>query len=409
MLRKILISAYACEPQKGSEPAVGWNWVLQVAKFAEVWVITRTNNKEVIEAELKNYPKPNLHFVYVDLPKWMRFWKKGQKGVHLYYLLWQLAAYFKAKELTKIIKYDISHHITFVNDWLPSFLAFLPIPFVWGPIGSHPPIPIKFIMPNKKGIILEIIMVQLRIIFRILNPAFYITVFRAKAIIMIHSSIRKRFPFIFVNNNKIFYKSAIGMSDRINHINTRNRNEKKVNIISVGRLVYFKGFHLALFAISKLLKKRKDISITIIGDGMDRKFLRKLSKKMNIDKHVTFFGNVSREIVIKTMITSDIFLFPSFEGGGMVVLEAMACGLPVVCLDYGGPGEMVTNECGIKIKPRNYDQTIKDLADALLRLADNPELRKKMGDAGKKRVFEYYLWEKKGEFIKRVYDKVLQY
>jgi hypothetical protein len=78
---KVLISAYACEPHKGSEPGVGWNWAKQIAKFAEVWVITRANNREVIEEELKRSPEPNLHFIYVDLPKWMRFWKKKQRGV----------------------------------------------------------------------------------------------------------------------------------------------------------------------------------------------------------------------------------------------------------------------------------------------------------------------------------------
>ncbi len=91
----------------------------------------------------------------------------------------------------------------------------------------------------------------------------------------------------------------------------------------------------------------------------------------------------------------------------MVVLEAMASGLPVVCLDYGGPGEMVTEECGIKVKPVTPEQTIEDLADALLKLANDPALRRRMGEAGRKRVEEVYSWEKKGEFIKKMYEKVL--
>lgn len=147
---KVLVSAYACEPNKGSEPGVGWNWAKQIAKFAEVWVITRANNKEVIEEELRKNPEPNMHFVYIDLPRWMRFWKKKQRGVRTYYYLWQFALLKKAKKLHKLLHFDLAHHVTFVNDWLPSSLALLNVPFVWGPIGSHALFPNSF-QPNKKS------------------------------------------------------------------------------------------------------------------------------------------------------------------------------------------------------------------------------------------------------------------
>src|SRR6266511_405878 len=94
---KVLISVYACEPDKGSEPGVGWNWVKQIARFHEVWAITRANNRDPIERELAKQPMPNVRWVYFDLPKWSRFWKKGPRGVHLYYYLWQIGAYFKGK------------------------------------------------------------------------------------------------------------------------------------------------------------------------------------------------------------------------------------------------------------------------------------------------------------------------
>ena len=72
---RILLSAYACEPEKGSEQGVGWGWVGVISKFAEVWVVTRANNEEITKAYLRENPNPNLHFIYVDLPGWMRFWK----------------------------------------------------------------------------------------------------------------------------------------------------------------------------------------------------------------------------------------------------------------------------------------------------------------------------------------------
>lgn len=112
---KILVSAYACEPGKGSEPGVGWNWVKQLARFHDVWVLTRTNNREPIERALAQEPMANVHWVYFDLPRWARFWKKGRRGVHLYYYLWQIGAYFVGRRLHNQVKFDLVHHITFDN------------------------------------------------------------------------------------------------------------------------------------------------------------------------------------------------------------------------------------------------------------------------------------------------------
>ena len=94
---RVLVSSYACEPGRGSEPGVGWNWVRQIARHNPTWIITRWNNKAPIERALEQDPLPNAHFVYFDLPRWASWWKKGARGLHLYYYLWQLAAFFEAR------------------------------------------------------------------------------------------------------------------------------------------------------------------------------------------------------------------------------------------------------------------------------------------------------------------------
>lgn len=403
---KVLISAYACEPHKGSEPGVGWNWTKQIAKFAEVWVITRANNREVIEEELKKNPEPNIHFIYVDLPKWMRFWKKGQRGVHLYYYLWQFAIYFKARRLAKKIKFDIAHHITFVNDWMFSGLSFLNIPFVWGPIGSNLPVSHEF-LPGMQHYIFDRIKHLFRLLVRFFSPLFLLTLFKSKKIILISKNQLQLYPFKYTKATKIVIQQANAVEIQNKQISYKQRSN--LTIYSAGSLIPIKGFHLALCAISRICLNLMTMKYIISGSGTLKKYLESLAEKMNLKNSVIFTGNIERDKVIDFMQQSDIFLFPSFEGGGMVVLEAMACGLPVVCLDYGGPGEMVTDKCGIKVKPITFEQTVTDLTEALLKLAIDPELRRKMGEAGRKRVTEYYTWEKKEEFIKKVYEDVLGY
>jgi glycosyltransferase involved in cell wall biosynthesis len=106
----------------------------------------------------------------------------------------------------------------------------------------------------------------------------------------------------------------------------------------------------------------------------------------------------------------DVFLFPSLhESGGMAPLEAMTAGLPVVCLDLGGPGVSVTAECGIAVPPTTPERVVDAMASALLRLARDPELRRRMGIAARHRATQVYSWEAKAKAIMDVYQRLLEH
>ncbi|HZF26454.1 MAG TPA: hypothetical protein VEZ88_09350, partial [Steroidobacteraceae bacterium] len=110
---RVLLSAYACEPARGSEPGIGWNWARHLAEAGnEVCVLTRANNRMAIESSLRNDPVRRLRFAYYDLPGWARWWKRGGRGVHLYYLLWQWGAFRFARRLHRARAFDVVHHIT---------------------------------------------------------------------------------------------------------------------------------------------------------------------------------------------------------------------------------------------------------------------------------------------------------
>src|SRR3569833_1622416 len=117
---RILVSAYACEPGKGSEPGVGWFFVRHMSRHHELWVLTRQNNRERIEVELARSPLPNVHWNYFDLPGWMRRLKKVPGGLYLYYFLWQSRASRTARDLHREHAFDLAHHVTFVTYWTPS-------------------------------------------------------------------------------------------------------------------------------------------------------------------------------------------------------------------------------------------------------------------------------------------------
>ena len=135
--------AYACQPNRGSEPGVGWNWVKQAARYNEVWALTRSYNRQFIETELEQRPIPNLHFIYHDISGWAGYQRDRPSSPRLYFLLWQMSAVRVCRRLHLQIGFDVAHHVTFVTFDYPSCLAWLKCPFVWGPVGGgeKPPSP----------------------------------------------------------------------------------------------------------------------------------------------------------------------------------------------------------------------------------------------------------------------------
>jgi glycosyltransferase involved in cell wall biosynthesis len=402
---KVLVSAYACEPDKGSEPGVGWNWVKQIAESHEAWVITRANNRESIERSLEESPVPNLHFVYLDLPRWMKFWKRGVRGIHVYYYLWQIAAFFLARRLYRQTPFDLAHQVTFVCDWMPSFLPLLPIPFIWGPIGGQQaPEPLRLHI-GWRGRSQDSIKKLVRWFVQRFDPFFMLTLLRSRSIIAVDSGTAMRIPAPLRHKTDVI--PACGTCPAELPETQSLSPSPNIVILSIGRFIYCKGFSLTIRAFAGLAQQCPDARLVLVGRGVEYAKLRRLVSENGIEDRVEFRDWVPRAEVLKFMQLADIFLFPSYEGGGMVVLEAMTAGKPVVCLDTGGPGEAVTEECGIKVRIENVDQIVQDLSNALYRLAENPTLRSKMGEAAKRRVHQFYDWDRKGEKIKQIYESVL--
>ena len=383
---KILLSAYACEPNKGSEPGVGWNWALEIANRGhEVIVITRNNNRNAIE-DFKNRPK-TLTFIYYDLPKRL-IWLKKLFGIHAYYLLWQIGIYFKVKRELNIINPDIIHHITFVAIRKLSFLALLGKPFYYGPLGGGESCPKELLRHVKiKDRSKEVLRNITNGIVRY-NLFSFIIFSKSKRIFTTTDEskfyINKRF------HKKTFSFPAIGVVDL--KIDYSKQNNKKIHFLYVGNFIYWKGLQIALEALSILNKSGIDFAFTIVGKGDFDKELKKLASTINIDKKINWINWLPQKELAALYESHDIFLFPSLhDSGGMVVLEAISHGLPVVCLDLGGPGHFVTNSIGYKIdvSKKKYETVVSDFAQALLAMNENRELLKQKSETALKKTKDY--------------------
>lgn len=404
---RVLLSAYACEPGQGSEASVGWNSVRQIARHHDVWVLTRMNNRAAIEGALQKAPMPRVQWAYLDLPRWLSFWKKRQRGIRLYYCLWQLQAYLVARRLHRQVGFQLVHHLTFVNYWLPTFLALLPVSFVWGPVGGGESAPRSFLRSfSWRGRMHELLRDLARSIAH-WNPFVRLSARRSALALATTQETAAKLCSLGCRNVGVF--SQLGLvDDEIRQLEVGSKDPSNTfRLISIGNLLHLKGFHLSLRAFAAFHAHFPDSEYWLIGDGPERQRLERLSRRLGISKSVTFWGEIPRCEVLRRLGECDVVVQPGLhDSGGLVCLESLAAGRPVICLDLGGPAGLVTDETGIKIPADTPEQSIRDLAAACERLASDPDLCRRLGAAGQLRGKEHFLWEKKGEFLREIYESV---
>ena len=405
---KILASAYACRPGKGSEPGIGWNLVRELANDHQVWVLTRENNRPAIEAELAAHPLPNLHVVFCDLPSWMQRLNQGQRFVQVHYYGWQIVAYLTARKLHADIGFSLAHHITYVKYWSPSFLSLLPIPFIWGPVGGGEFAPKPFQADfGWRGRLYELSRDIARWVSE-LDPFVRMTARRSRIAQATTEDTAKRLRLLGAREVQV--QSQLGLSEVEIAQLTQHGPPPSANLrfISIGRLLHWKGFHLGLRAFAQA-DLPQQAEYWIVGEGPERKRLEALAEALGIAERVKFWGNLPRPSVLEKLGDCLALIHPSLhESGGLVCLEAMAAGRPVICLDLGGPALQVTAETGFKVVADTPEQAVQRLAVAIARLAQDTELWTEMSQAGRIRVNQAFHWGVKGKLFTQLYKDVLE-
>jgi glycosyltransferase involved in cell wall biosynthesis len=406
-IMKVLISAYSCEPGRGSERGVGWSVIYEVAQHHEVWVLTRPDeSKEAIEAELTLNPIPNLHFVYFTLPFWQDSLRWGQSGaMQLHYYFWQIQAYFVAWQLHQEVGFDVIHHVTFVRYSCPSFLSLLPVPFVWGPVGGGESAPGSFWVDfSWKNKLYEVARLTLRSIGEF-DPFTRITAQRSAIAYATTEDTAQRLRKLQAPTVQI--SSAIGLcAAEIDQLaQCPAVNQSPFRFISIARLLHWKGLHLGLRAFAQA--NLSGIEYWILGDGPELARLQALAVHLEIASQVKFWGLLPRSEVLAQLSQCSVLVHPSLhDSGAGVCLEAMAAGRPVICLDLGGPAAQVTPETGFKVPAHDPEQAVSDLSTAMVSLATDDHLCLQMGLSGQQRVRESYTWEVKGKQLAQVYEEI---
>ena len=308
----------------------------------------------------------------------------------------------KARALVEAHRFDLIHEPIPVSPKIPSIMFGLGVPVIIGPMNGGMDYPPNY---NSAGRLERTIIAVLRG-----TSSFWNWIMPGKRLASLILVANKRTYDALpsnLKNKKVLEFVENGVD--LNRFQSRSggTNNTDISVIYLGRLVDWKRVDLLIDACSKL-KGKVNFRAHIVGDGPLRAALEMQVRRLSLTGQVQFHGWLSQAAAAELLRGSDIMALPSMrECGGAAVLEAMASGIPVIASKWGGPADYIVAETGVLIPPGTPDEFAGELANAILLMAQNPESRVKMGQAGRQRVQALYDWQVKAKELLRIYEDVV--
>lgn len=385
--RSVIVSAYSFAPRRGSEPGSGWAMARILAERYDVFVVCAAHYRPLFEeADFQQLREWGIEVVFFDDERsvWLAHLSVCHRiAVRIYYSIWQIKVRSVFKRLIRERRPLFLQHATWGAGTVVSDLTGLGIPVIYGPVGGFDPgCPA---LERDMGWRVRIVEAVRRVLIRQkLRSKALKTMYEGIDLVLActadsEAAIRK------LGARRIGRMGKVGIpSERIEMLRRMRGNRPPathVEVLFIGRLLGWKGEELALRAVAAA--KNPLLHFTIVGNGPNRQRCVRLADELGIAGQVRFLNEVPQKEIWQRFAESDIFLFPSMhDSGGNVVLEAMASGIPVICLNLGGPAEYVDETCGMVCRATDSEQTLARLTLALTRLADDSGLREALGREG---------------------------
>jgi glycosyltransferase involved in cell wall biosynthesis len=413
--RRVLVSAYAISPVRGSEPGVGWQICSRLAQGHDVTVLCSPGvpgpdanyfRDEVAEYVTEHGPVPGLTMQFVEPPLLSKLFQRESALCRrtLYYTgyaAWQRRAFRVAADLHRDRPFDLVHQLNITGFREPGYLWKLDAPFVWGPIGGAPSFPSAYF---------DLLGRSDRLYYGLRN---------------VTNRFQKSSARCRAAANKARHIWAISgedadMAERHWHHPAERMLETGATVRAQGRVRDYDGTrplrlawcgqHIGRKALPILLhalaRLKFPVELTVIGDGPATPRWRALAESLGL-KRIAWAGRVTHAQSLAEVGRADALAFTSvLEGTPHAVLEALSLGVPVICHDACGMGVAVTDDCGVRIAMQNAEASIAGFAEAIRQLAANPMEVVRLSQGALDRAAELD-WDSKVERIIETYERVM--
>jgi len=404
---KLLISAYACAPNRGSEHGVGWSWTTEARRQGhEVWALVSPAHRNAIQAASQKDEIPaGIHWFFPEVKGWPLEPATEPKWERTYNMIWQRAALPIARRLNDSVRFDSIHHLTWGSVRAPTFLGSLGPPLIVGPTGGGETSPASLRDGfGFRGRVLETLR-DLSNSTITINPIVRGGLDHA-AVIFARTADTKNLLSSRQQERTIVFGELGIRKEQI--AAPRVRRQTSPRLLYAGRLLYWKGVHIAVQAFAELLAKIPDARFTIVGTGPEEGRLKADAKAREISDSINFISWLPQNELFELYDSHDLLLFPSLhDSGGAVVLEALSHGMPVLCLDLGGPKEMVTPDSGIIIKTTalNTAQVASSIANELHKALSSPASLADLSRGAVSRASDFILSNR----VAKLYQEALRF
>lgn len=406
---RVLVSAYACSPSRGSEPGVGWGFVSELSKHHDLDVIVESSFAEEIGAHQASAEQPcGANFFFVPRRRIRLLEKIWPPSYYWTYRKWHLDAYRLAESLTEVYKYDLAHQLTMVGYREPGFFWKLKLPFVWGPVGGMGYFPWSFLH-----------------VVGLYGAAYYLCY---NLVNWVQARWMKR-PALAARRAGLGFVAATSENERLAALNwgvlgpvisevgvppsavtsvapTRRAESTPIRILWSGQHTPGKALNLGLLALSRLPSEIA-WELDVLGGGARTEAWRRLASRLGIADRCRFHGTLPRQVALQVMASCHLTMITSLRDlTSSVTIEAFSLGHPVICPDHCGFSDAVDESCGIRVSVRGPEAMIAGLQSAICKLATDESLRLKLAYGALTKA-QAYSWPVKAEALSAVYARRL--
>ncbi len=400
---KILMIAYACDPAGGGEHWLGWGWASEVSQRHDVTLFTTSRGREAL---MPVAAERGIEIHYIDVPNWVRGLSGFPPGLGAWFrkIWWQKMALAQARKIHVKRPFDLTHQTTFHTFRVPFSCAKLGIPSVWGPVAGGESVPPGFdkylgtaaASEQQRGLINRISL-HLPWVRSSLKNASRIIASNRTTLEFLPASVHEKCVVISPN--------ALREEDALASVPTRPASDT-FNILFAGNCAPTRAMPLVFEALSTDFPL--EWRMKVVGSGTALDFWKQEAARLGIAARIDFTGPVPREKLQEFYHEASLLVFPALrDSGGSALLEAMTLALPILTLDWGGPGEMVDKSCAVMVQPETPEQTVNELRAGLFYLATQPEAAKLLGKAARMRALEHFRWQEKANLVASIYNELL--